>query len=541
MTAGRIGSLNSVRLRRAQSAFRRRAPNTGGEEPTSARLSSATGSEATGQSPTSGVKLYSRRRRAPRMGTVGKLAGFHALVVASVLAIVAFQLTMEFSSRYRTTITRDLYENVAVFDRAAATRPPSQSLPAFAKSYLAAHGATGGDQLAISLPAYHKTLGSPGLAALMAVPAVRSLSVSPPTKATIETVTVSGTPELLLAVPITSAGKTVGIFFTTGSLRNYEAVQRRVIELAVAEGIITVIAAFVSVYLLLRRLLGTVRRLTRTAAGIGLEGDLAMRLDAPNTRDEVGEMAATFNAMIDKIESTMTAQKQMMANISHQLRTPLTAARGHLEVMSSDDLANPASRKEIVATVVDELDHMRRMVERLLLLGRSIEGDLKDACPVDVRSLILDVDHVARGLARRRWVLGDIPDVVIHADLDKLRSALFNLVDNAAKATGETDTVKLSARIQEGSHATYIEIIVDDSGPGIPKEVRTTVLDRFGRAAQSPPGGSGLGLAIVSAIARAHRGYVDIGDSPLGGCRAVIAVPVSEDSWTPLAQRVEGA
>ncbi len=465
------------------------------------------------------------------MGTVGKLAGFHALVVASVLAIVALQLTLEFSNRYRATITRDLYENVVLFDRAAASRPPAQSLPTFARDFLASHGETGGDQLAIALPGFHTTLGSPGVATLMAVPKVRSLGASAPAKSTIVTVTVGGTPTLVLAVAIMDQGQPVGTFITTGSLYNFEAVQRRVVELTVAEGIITVIVAFVSVYLLLRRLLGTVRRLTRTAAGIGLEGDLGMRLDAPNSRDEVGEMAATFNAMIDKIESTMTSQKQMMANVSHQLRTPLTAARGQLEVMSGDDLADPVARNEIVATVIDELDHMRRMVERLLLLGRSIEGDLKDACPVDVRSLLLDVDHAAKAVAPRRWVVGDIPDVVIHADLDKLRSALFNLVDNAAKATTESDTIKLSAVLTTRNQVTYIEFAVDDSGPGVPVTIRETILDRFGRSAQSPPGGSGLGLAIVSAVARAHRGYVDISDSALGGCRAVMAVPVSDPSY----------
>ncbi len=480
-------------------------------------------------------------RRLPHIGTVGRLAGFHALVVASVLAIVALQLTLEFSNRYRATITRDLFENVAAFDRAAATRPPSQRLPAFARAFLASHGETGGDQLAIALPAFHTTLGSPGVAALMSVPVVRSLSVAAPSQSTMRTVTVAGVPTLVLAVPIDVAGRPAGTFFTTGSLVNFQAVQRRAVELAVAEGAIAVIAAFVSVYLLLRRLLGTVRRLTRTAAGIALEGDLGMRLDAQDSRDEVGEMTATFNAMIDKIESTMKAQKQMMATVSHQLRTPLTAARGHLEVMSNDDLADPLSRKEIVVAVIDELDHMRRMIERLLLLGRSIEGDLKDACPVDVRSLILDVDQVARALAPRRWDVGDIPDIVIVADLDKLRSALLNLVDNAAKATSQADTIRLSAVLASRNNERYIELVVDDSGPGVPKDVRHTILDRFGRTAQSHPGGSGIGLAIVAAVARAHRGYVDIGDSPLGGCRAVLAVPLPDPSWSPSYNQVGGA
>lgn len=211
LTLGRVGGRSLFRSQSSPEALARTSAGLG-EQPSAPPVGSSAQGGGAGPATVASSEPSKRRRRFPRIGTVSKLAGFHALVVASVLAIVALQLTMEFSSRYRATITRDLYENVAVFDRAAVTRPSSQSLPSFARSYLAGHGQAGGDQLAIALPSYHTTLGSPGLAALLAVPSVRSLSSTPAATTTIQTVTVSGTSVLLLAVPIVAHNKAVGTF-----------------------------------------------------------------------------------------------------------------------------------------------------------------------------------------------------------------------------------------------------------------------------------------------------------------------------------------
>ncbi len=471
------------------------------------------------------TRSRSRTRRIPRVGTVGRLAAFHALIIASVFGIVVVQFTQSFANRYRSTIVSDLTENVTQFTRAASTRPPSQSLLAFSHAYLATHASSHTDQLAISLPSDGQILATPGSNALLANASVRRLADTPPTSSVLTQVPGNGHAELVLAVPITQHGKRVGTFLTAGSLATYEALRARVLRLAVGEGLIILLAAVVSMTVLLRRTLGSVRRLTRTAADIGLRGELGVRLEGEETSDEVGEMAATFNAMIDKIESSVALQRQMMADVSHQLRTPLTVARGHLDVMSRSQLSDDPRTREIVTTVIDEIDHMKRLVERLLLLGRSLEADFTDAWPVDLRALLLDIADAGPMLAPRNWMAGPIPDVVVVADLDKLRGAILNLVENAVHATGPEDSIRLSAREAGTSAHPTVEIAVDDSGPGIPPEQRQAVLGRFARPGGSGGTGTGLGLAIVGAVARAHHGSVDITDSPLGGCRVVLTIP----------------
>ena len=490
-----------------------------GERP--ARDRSADSSVATGRG-----SLGSRLVGRVRLGTVGRLVAFHALIIASILAIVVFYSTQAFANRYHSTVVSDLTENVTSFSHAASHRPTTQSLEVFTRSYLAnsAHGPL--SLLIVSLPGNHVILGTSGSTEFSRSPAIAKLLEVPPKGPVYTNSHYRGEPEIVLAVPIVEGGVTVGTFLTTGSLTNYEIAKTRLIELALGEGLITLIASFISVYLLLRRLLGSVSRLTRMAAAIERSGELGVRLDDAQGADEVGEMAATFNAMIDKIDSAVTLQHQMLSDVSHQLRTPLTVARGHLEVMSRGSLDDPDQTRATVLDVVDELDHMRRLVESLLLLGRSLESDFTDIQPVDVRALLGDLSAAAETLAAREWSLGPIPDVVIYADHDKLRGALLNLIENSVNATESGDSIRLSAQVGGALSDPMVEIMVDDSGPGIAPDERQSVLGRFSRSASARSGGSGLGLAIVGAVARGHKGYVTIGDSPLGGCRVTIAVPL---------------
>lgn len=464
-------------------------------------------------------------RRRPKLGTVGRLVAFHALVIASVFGIVVVEFTQSFAGRYRATITADLGESSTQFMRAAAARPASESLLAFSHAYLAAHGVARAEELAIALPGVGEILAPPRSKDLFSDPAIRRLAEAPPVTSVLTRSSSKGEAELVLAVPITEGGRRVGTFISAGNLNTYDAMRVRVLWLAIGEGLIILLAAVASLTVLLRRLLGSMRRLTRTAADIGLRGELGVRLEGAEAGDEVGEMAATFNAMIEKIEDSVAIQRQMMADVSHQLRTPLTVVRGHLDVLSRGRLDDEGDNREIMATVVEEIDHMKRLVERLLLLGRSLESDFTEAWPVDLRALLLDVAAAGETLAPRHWVVGPIPDLVVVGDLDKLRGAILNLVENAVHATGPEDTIRLSAREGGTAARPIVEIVVDDSGTGIPPERRQAVLGRFARPGARAGTGSGLGLAIVVAVARGHGGSVEITESPLGGCRVVLAIP----------------
>ena len=279
-------------------------------------------------------------------------------------------------------------------------------------------------------------------------------------------------------------------------------------------------------YLLLRRLLRTVGRITTTAASIE-HGDVDRRLGDQGTDDEVGQLAATFDAMLDRLQAAMVVQRRLLSDVSHQLRTPMTVARGHLEVLARQPTADLAEVRETVGVVVDELDHMRALVERLLLLGRALEPDFLQVEALDLRTFLSDLFDAARVLADRRWTLAPVPDLVLELDVAKVRGALLNLIDNAVGATQAGDVIALRAdRAADGG----VLLAVEDSGPGIPPEQVERVLTRFGRLGSADREGSGLGLAIVTAVAEAHGGTFALGASAMGGCRATISVPAGRVS-----------
>jgi signal transduction histidine kinase len=293
----------------------------------------------------------------------------------------------------------------------------------------------------------------------------------------------------------------------------------------VGEGVIILAVAVLSVYIILRRLLGLVHRLTRAAAEIGLRGELDIRLDETQHGDEVGEMAATFDSMIDRIDKAMSAQRQLLADVSHQLRTPLTVVRGHLELLDHRELERSPEIRETVKSVLDELESMNRLIGRLTLLGRSLEADFLEVGAVDLRSLMADLHDAVSVIAPRQWIVSQTPDITFVGDLEKIRGAVLNLVDNAIKETEPSDSIALSASLVSIGDASVLEFIIDDSGPGIDPDDREMVLQRFGRSPTVEREGTGLGLAIVSAVAKSHGGHLRLDDPPLGGCRAVLSIP----------------
>ena len=365
-------------------------------------------------------------------------------------------------------------------------------------------------------------LGSNGAGRDSTSPAIDALLTSPPSTTDVRTVSTASGPVLALATPIVEGTKQVGSFLAVYDLSSLRADQRHVLVLALIEAAVALIAAVLGTYLLLRRLLGTIGSMTSTARAIE-EGDLDQRLGDPGTDDEVAELAATLDAMLDRIDEVMSVQRQLLSDVSHQLRTPLTVVRGHLEVMGRTSLDDPAEIREVIEMLVGEVDHMGQLTEQLLLLGRSLEPDFVTTTPTDLRSFIGDIGAAAMVLAEGRFTLGSIDDLVIDVDETKLRGAILNLIDNAVKAIGPADQVRLSAYRVDGTGPVLIH--VEDSGPGISPEVRARVLERFGRLDTETRGGSGLGLAIVRAVAEAHGGTFELGTSALGGLDATIVLP----------------
>jgi signal transduction histidine kinase len=269
------------------------------------------------------------------------------------------------------------------------------------------------------------------------------------------------------------------------------------------------------------RLLAPLRVLRRTADEISAT-DLSRRVQESGN-DDITALTRTLNGMLDRLEAAFVGQRQFLDDAGHELKTPLTVLRGHLELLDSGDRAEVAETKELL---LDEVDRMARLVGDLILLAKSDRPDFLSLAAVDPAELVGTVLAKARALGDRDWLL-DSPTEVwggeVVVDEQRLTQALLQLADNAVKHTARGDEIRVGAVVEDG----VLRCWVRDSGRGVPPEERERIFERFGRA-RVPAGdeGFGLGLSIVAAIARAHGGTAYVDDGPSGrGARFVVAVP----------------
>lgn len=259
-------------------------------------------------------------------------------------------------------------------------------------------------------------------------------------------------------------------------------------------------------------------RLVRSAAAQLTEQDLTRRIPV-HGRDDVAALAETFNAMLDRLERAFAAQREFVDDAGHELRTPITIVRGHLELMGDD----PAEREETVRLVTDELDRMSRIVEDLLLLAKAERPDFVCPEPVQVAELTADVYVKARTLGERDWQLAEVADREAELDPQRITQAMVQLAQNAVQHTTAGQTIRIGSRAEGSS----VELYVVDSGPGVQPQDTEVIFERFrrGTARRGTRGsGAGLGLAIVRAIAEAHGGRVRLHDTEGGGATFVLTL-----------------
>ena len=455
-----------------------------------------------------------------RFGSATRLAAFLALLLAAILSITAFETERVFANQSMAATTRSLVSEVDSYEKAASgTAGPG--LAATTISYLQSRVLPQGETIMVELSDGRK-LGSAGSAPLLRTQTIQAMLGRPPAFTRSYRSTLGGVDTLYLVAPMRTGSRPFGTMIVAADLSQLHSDQNRVLVLVVGEALIALVGAVAGAYLLLRRLLRNVGRITTTAASIE-SGELDRRLGDQGTDDEVGQLAATFDSMLDRLEAAMTVQRRLLSDVSHQLRTPLTVARGHLEVLARQRSVSLPEVRETSAVVIDELDHMRALVERLLLLGRALEPDFLEVEHLDLRTFLSDLFDAAKVLASRDWSLPPVPDLVLDVDVAKLRGAMLNLIDNAVKATAPSDTIQITACLDPDRSS--LSLAVEDSGPGIPDDKLASVVERFGRLGSADHEGSGLGLAIVGAVAEAHGGAFELGRSELGGCRAAIVLP----------------
>lgn len=288
-------------------------------------------------------------------------------------------------------------------------------------------------------------------------------------------------------------------------------------------GLIVAVAWWVSGSLLapIRGLNAAARRISAT--------DLSARL-TERGNDDLTDLTRTTNEMLDRLEAAFSAQRQFLDDAGHELKTPLTVLRGHLELLDADD---PVELDETRGLLLDEVDRMSRLVQDLILLAKSRRPDFVVAEDVDLDQLTQSVLAKSQALGPRDWRLDEVAHVTAAVDEQRITQALLQLADNAVKHTDEGDQIAIGSAVEDGD----VRLWVRDSGDGIPEGDREAVLQRFGRAEVRPgDDGFGLGLSIVSAIAEAHGGTVHITDAPAtpdapGGAWVEIRIPGGERPW----------
>jgi two-component system, OmpR family, sensor kinase len=337
-----------------------------------------------------------------------------------------------------------------------------------------------------------------------------------------------------LAVPVRRRGGELhGVFFVAASLTAERDEVVDAVQLAAIVLISVLLIASGLAWVVAGRVLAPLRLLTDTARSIS-ETDLTRRIPVSG-KDEIAELARTFNAMLDRLESAFAGQRAFISDASHELRTPITIVRGHLELLGED----PDERREAVALVTDELDRMSRFVDDLLLLARVDRDDFLRVGEIELGALTDELLEKAVALGPRKWELESRGEARVIADRQRLTQALMGLAQNAVQHTREGDPIWLGSSV-DGEEAC---LWVRDSGSGIARADQERIFERFARASGSRrrSEGAGLGLSIVRAIAEAHGGRVELVSRPGAGATFTVVLPLRGPSATPARAEVVGA
>jgi signal transduction histidine kinase len=264
--------------------------------------------------------------------------------------------------------------------------------------------------------------------------------------------------------------------------------------------------------------------LIETAEAIS-DSDLTRRIPVDGD-DEISRLARTFNEMLDRLEESFLAQRRFIDDAGHELRTPITIVRGHLDLLGDD----PEERAETMALVSDELNRMARIVDDLLLLAKAEQPDFIRLEPVELADFTTELLFKARALGQRSWQLDACAEGIVQGDPQRVTQAMLNLARNAVEHTETGAEIGIgSAWVERG-----VLLWVRDTGAGIDPSDQLRIFDRFARGrSRRRSDGAGLGLAIVRTIAVAHGGRVELDSSSGEGATFTIMLPGAPPSDPP--------
>lgn len=329
-----------------------------------------------------------------------------------------------------------------------------------------------------------------------------------------------------VSAPVTDGGRRVGTaeLRFPGTLSRAEQNLRSAVWRALLLGSAIAIAiALLVAGLVTQRIAGPLRRLTGAARRLR-SGDLSARAEQADMPGELGELAHAFDAMADALERESGARTRIVADLSHEVRTPMTILRGNLEELI-DGIEPPTTER--LASLHEEVLRLDGLIEQLDVLGRAGSPvRALDCAPVDLAELTAAaLEALASQFAAKCLTAhADLAPVTVNGDRVKLGQVVANLLSNALKFTPEGGTIDVT--IATGTAPDVALLAVADDGPGVPLDERERVFDRFWRGSTAEGvAGRGIGLAVVQEIVHAHGGTVTVDRGPRGGTRFTVVLP----------------
>jgi two-component system, OmpR family, sensor kinase len=308
-------------------------------------------------------------------------------------------------------------------------------------------------------------------------------------------------------------GAYVPVYFPAEERAEFQAVLRTYALVAGSALLLVTLGAWLAA----GRLLRPVREMRATAQEIS-DTDLSRRITTTGN-DDITDLGQTFNAMLDRIEQSFAQQRRFLDDAGHELRTPITIVRGHLELLDPDRAGDTEATRDLV---LDEVDRMARLVDDMIVLAKSGRPDFLQQGEVDAGMLTDEVLDKVRALGDREWKLDERAEGTVCVDAQRVTQALVQLATNAVQHTAPGEVIAVGGAV-DTEHACWW---VRDTGPGIAPDDRRRIFERFQRGRDTRGSdGSGLGLSIVQAIAAAHGGDVLLDSAPGEGATFTLVVP----------------
>ncbi len=336
-------------------------------------------------------------------------------------------------------------------------------------------------------------------------------------------------PIRVITMPVLLEGQLINLVQVGTSLEAVQETLRNLkIFLFTAVPSVLILAALFARFMA-RRALKPISRIIDTAREIGQGKELSKRIPVLRIKDELGQLALTFNEMMNRLENSFAQMRQFSSDASHELRTPLTVLKGQNELILSKQ-RKPEEYQEVISSNLEEINYMSKVLEDLFVLSKSDENQVNLDCKqVDLRALVEEVCKHAEILAEEKSIkiiFAFLEPTEIKGDEVRLRQMVWNILQNGIKYTQRGGELKISLQNED----EFALLTIQDTGIGIPEEDLPQIFNRFYRvdkARTRDEGGSGLGLSICRQIAEAHKGKIEV-ESKLGvGTRFKIRLPNS--------------